>query len=223
MSTTITYDNSVDIKKDFAKHFPLTRLVFAFHTIRCNIHLEFFTKDEAEEVFTSWKSNFLGSETLIKKAVDPEKPDLSLRITSKACQTNSKTPISRNYWQIVFKAWKHPGSSKKDGTKLETVKLVAKNLNDAERVIWVGIFIESLFYRPIVFQQRWIQVIRCFKCQRLGHVSKNCKSTPRCGHCSSNHNFKSCDKKDSSPNWANCNDNHETDAPECPLIPEKHI
>ena len=105
---------------------------------------------------------------------------------------------------------------KKDGTKLETVKLVAKNLNDTERVMRIGILIESLFYRPTIFQQRSIEVIQCFKCQRFGQVSKNCKSTPRRGHCSGNHNFKSCDKKDSPTNCANCNSNHEADSTECP-------
>ena len=65
---------------DFAKDFSLRQLVFAFQTVRGNIHLKFFTEDDAEEVFTSWKSNFLASETLITKTVDPEKRSISLLI-----------------------------------------------------------------------------------------------------------------------------------------------
>ena len=201
VSKTNTYENSVAIKKNFDKHFPRKRLVFAFHTVRGNIHLEFFTKDESEEVFTSWKSNFLGSETLIKKAVDPEKPNFSPLINGVPSELEDSNieKLQAN----DFEGMKSSRFIKKDGTKLETVKLVAKNLSDVERAVRVGIYIESLFYRPIVFQQRSIQVIRCSKYQRFGHVSKNCKSQPRCGHCLGRQNFKSCDKKDGSPHCAN--------------------
>ena len=54
--------------------------MFAFQTVPGNIHLDLFTKNEAEEDFTSRKSNFIGSEILIKKAVETENQNIRLLI-----------------------------------------------------------------------------------------------------------------------------------------------
>ena len=40
-SSTNRFRDSIEIKREFAKLFPLKRLVFAFNTARGNIHLEF--------------------------------------------------------------------------------------------------------------------------------------------------------------------------------------
>ena len=40
-SSTFNLKDSVQIKKEFAKHFPLERLIHAFDTTRGNVHLDF--------------------------------------------------------------------------------------------------------------------------------------------------------------------------------------
>ena len=84
-------------QKKLCSRFPLKRLVLSFHAVRGNILLEFFTKNEAEEVLFSWKSNFFGSETLFKKAVDPEKPNFSL--LTKGVPTELE-----DSWRLISKA-----------------------------------------------------------------------------------------------------------------------
>ena len=130
-----------------------------------------------------------------QKKVDPEKPIISLLIKGVPTELELENSANEKLLANNFEGMKASRFIKKDGTELETVKLSAKNLNDAERAIRIGIFIESLFYRPIVFRQRSIQVIRCFKCQRFGHVSKSCKSTPGSGHCSATTTSKAVIKK----------------------------
>ena len=43
-SRTFNFKDSVQIKKEFAKHFPLKRLIHAFNTTIGNVHLEFVSK-----------------------------------------------------------------------------------------------------------------------------------------------------------------------------------
>ena len=37
--------------------------------------------------------------------------------------------------------------------------------------------------------------VRCFKCQKYGHVSQNCRGTTKCPICGNNHTFEQCDNK----------------------------
>ena len=74
-SSTFNFRDSVQIKKEFAKHFPLKRLIHAFKTIRGNVHLEFVSKEEADEIFEKRKPEFLGDSTKIRRALSTEKPN----------------------------------------------------------------------------------------------------------------------------------------------------
>ena len=44
-SSTFNFKDIIQIKKEFAKHFPLKRLIHAFNTTRGKAHLEFVSKD----------------------------------------------------------------------------------------------------------------------------------------------------------------------------------
>ena len=68
-SSTFKFRDSVQMKNEFAKHFPLKRLIRAFNTIRGNVHLEFVSKEEADEVFKKCKPEFLGDSTKIRRAL----------------------------------------------------------------------------------------------------------------------------------------------------------
>ena len=51
VTNTTNFSNSVAIKKEFAKIFPLKRLIHAFTTVRGKIHLDFQIEKEATEIF----------------------------------------------------------------------------------------------------------------------------------------------------------------------------
>jgi len=57
--------------------------------------------------------------------------------------------------------------------------------------------------------------LRCFKCNRYGHVANYCKSKERCSNCGSAHNWKNCDY----PNrrCPNCKGNQSAANTGCPL------
>ena len=54
---------SIKTKRD--KLFLLKQLVYAFNTARGNIHLEFHSSQEADDVFSSWHENILGTNTSV--------------------------------------------------------------------------------------------------------------------------------------------------------------
>ncbi len=53
-----------------------------------------------------------------------------------------------------------------------------------------------------------LPIVKCFRCQRFGHKSKECrKTTDICGHCGGDHKSKECNLEESQPFCSNC-DNH---------------
>ena len=71
---TKSFRDSMSIKIDFAKYFPLKRLAYAFNTARGNIHIQFMSIEEASEVLNNWNENCSGEKTQIQKANQPERP-----------------------------------------------------------------------------------------------------------------------------------------------------
>ena len=61
--------------------------------------------------------------------------------------------------------------------------------------------------------------LRCYNCQRIGHLAKNCKADPRCLICSGKHCYEECQNK-SQENFkcANCNGSHKANSKECKTI-----
>jgi len=72
----------------------------------------------------------------------------------------------------------------------------------------------------------YVDVTRCFKCQRYGHVAKKCTNTKEvCSHCSGEHKYKECKKSNQreAAKCANCQRegrkevNHPTSWRGCPV------
>ena len=94
---------------------------------------------------------------------------------------------------------------KAEGKILQTVKLTFQSELQYNTAISEGIFIESLYYTPYEFVQRGIRIIRCFNCQKFGHLSGNCNSKTACKHCSEEHKIDNCTNKESGGKCLNCN------------------
>ena len=65
-------------------------------------------------------------------------------------------------------------------------------------------FSSTLYYKTIASVQNGIQIIRCFKCQKFGHISTKYQSGEKCGHCSEDHLFRDCPNKNQESKCANC-------------------
>ena len=104
---------------------------------------------------------------------------------------------------------------KKDRTPLDTVKRVFKSGQLHEKALNEGIFVDNVCYRTQKFIQTGIQIICCFKCQKFGHFSMNCKSDIACGHCTGIHKYKDCTMKHETPKCVNCSKAHTSDSTSC--------
>ena len=66
----------------------------------------------------------------------------------------------------------------------------------------------------VIEKQRRTRVIRCYKCQRFGHLAKFCTNHIRCEFCAGSHE---CDKKCFGEAFcANCSGNHPSYSTSCP-------
>ena len=84
-------------------------------------------------------------------------------------------------------------------------------LNKMHKKLKVDYLSCSVFLRP--------ESVRCYKCQRLGHVAQSCKNETTCVVCGEGHNSKDCKN---APHCVNCAESdldircdHGADSPDC--------
>ena len=212
-SSTFNFKDGVQIKKEFAKHFQLKRLIHAINTTRGNVHLEFVSKEEADENFEKWKPEFLGDSTKITRALSTEKPNRAVIIKKFPLDLNDE--MIQSCLDTQFKDAKATRFIKRDSTKLGTVEIVLKSENDLGKALHQGLFFDSIYYNTTLFVQNGIQIKRCFKCQNFGHISAKCQSGEKFGHCSENHLFRDCPNENQESKCANCNLNHPANYIQC--------
>ena len=179
--------------------------MYAFNT-RGNNHLEFASKEEADELYDSWQPKYLGEASIVRKITNTEKPNRAVII--KGVQKQLADKEIQNSLNEQFDRSKGTRFVKRDLTVLGTVKIVLKTDGDVQKALEHGLFIDMIYYSASPFIQKEILIIRCFKCQKFGHVSANCKSETKCGHCGGEHSFQDCENKTKTPKCSNCGGDH---------------
>ena len=86
-----------------------------------------------------------------------------------------------------------------------------------------GIYANYRLYRAEEFRNR-IKLIQCFKCQKFGHIAKNCKSSPRCSQCGGEHKIENGKMEKCTANTKkcpNCGGQHSSSYGGCAKIKNK--
>ncbi|XP_013883765.1 uncharacterized protein LOC106532290, partial [Austrofundulus limnaeus] len=90
--------------------------------------------------------------------------------------------------------------NKRDGTLKDTMSVILQFENVMPESIQIGyVNFKVRTYIP--------NPLRCFICQRMGHVAKECKGKIRCARCSGPHEYGKCEK-DSKVKCCNCGGEH---------------
>ena len=189
-------------------HLPPLKRVKHWH-----VHREFVSKEETDEVSETWKPDFLGGSTKIRRTLSTEKPNragiikkVPLDVTDEMIQSSLDTQLADA---------KATRFIKRHSRKLGTVKIMLKSENDLGKALHQELFIDCIYYKTTPFVQNGIQIVRCFKCQKFGHISANCQPTEKCGHCSENHLFRDCPNRNQESKCANCNLKHPANYIQC--------
>ena len=122
-------------------------------------------------------------------------------------------PLDMNLAEIKKELEKNNAVKIEQIKRLQKFDKIKKEKIDTESIILdYGQEIEFpkymyLGYRRITVKQFIPYPVRCFKCQKFGHVKENCRAKVKCPICSEEHTFENCDKKDMKK-CCNCGQNH---------------
>ena len=206
--------SSGDIRKIINKEFPGIIIRNARTTVGGSILLEFDNKIAADEVQTKWKNTLFGGNEGLKRVNEPNHAIIvkHVYVVDKSDEQLVKE-ITDNYPNV-----KKCELFKKDERFTGTIKLVFNGTETIQNLLVNRISIFRQMYIVDVFNPK-PRVIKCNYCQKIGHVSRLCRSeNPKCGKCTSEeHETKNCQTPPASYKCCHCHGNHITGNPQCPV------
>ena len=166
-------------------------------------------------ILTAWDNNLFGGNDGIVKH-QPKHTAGILKHVENLPEKDIDNAIKQEYPEARVELFK------KRERFTGTVKVILKDEDTLKRAIQNKIKINSQIYPVEVFNQK-PKVIKCHRCQDLGHVIRLCHSDhPVCGKCSRNdHETKDCVIQEGSYKCAHCGGNHITGSYTCDRIKEK--
>ena len=131
------YRDSFEIKRAFSKVFPKKKLVVVFNTARGNFLLKFSNPQEADEVFSNWKLEYLGPQTNIRKASSrsEQKSAVTKGVPNDIEEVHIKAILQEKYPRIYVTRF-----VKAEGKILQTVKLTFQSELQYSTAISEGVF-----------------------------------------------------------------------------------
>jgi hypothetical protein len=210
---SVEYQDSKAILREVNRNKPTLNVYHAYPLPGGGICLHLQSAIDVDHALDDWPSGAFQSE-----AIYPHLP---------ACRSDNITVIARNvntyatehllehelataYNQPVFvKRFRN----RQTGKPIPVISVKFGDNQTTSQVITNGLLLQG---KTIPCEpKRANKVIRCFKCQKFGHVARNCKHIDACITCGCDHspeqdctNILSC---------ANCKGNHRADNNQCPV------
>ena len=204
--------NSWEIRKEFNKHFPEIAIKAAIPTATGSVRLEFESKESRDGVISDWKDTMFGGNKGIKAPTVKPTVGLIKGVNTEESIEDIEEEIQASY----------PGTTvdffKRDMKITGTIKLIFRDhesYNKAQNDGGIKICAIKYLMEQFVFKPR---VIRCFKCQAYGHISKNCRAKQAiCGKCCKvGHESQECEATLSNgPVCIHCKGSHFTGSKFC--------
>ena len=204
--------NSYMIRKAFYKDYKNIPMKAAIVTAGGSIRLQFQDEETRDEVLKNWNKTVLGgNEGAVKPSVG-KKIGLLKEVDKDLEKEFITSEINKAYPDTETDLFM------KNGKFMGVIKLTFKDQTAYDEAKKNGVIIENGKYiiEEYISKPR---VIRCYRCQAYGHISRLCRSKKvRCGNCcEEGHESKDCENNtdQSKPKCLHCKLDHRTGSNQC--------
>ena len=139
-------------------------------------------------------------------STNTQDPNLTNNITAQNNQGRPALKVTRAKWLHQ----NHPENKTHAALVLTFI-----SPEDADYAIERGIILNHTMHVAVLHNHQYM-ITQCFKCQKYGHISTNCRRETKCGRCAGDHSTQACDRETNTPKCANCARRHFSWSGECP-------
>jgi len=200
-----------DFKLNFASLFPNMKIKSAYKKPNKDVTVILFNEFDAMSVISKWNQTYFGSNTSVSRPGASVVnsviiKDMPLKLMENELlneiqeQYNSATEITR---------------FKKDNKLMPVVKVDFNSVTDFNKCLTNGVTVKNMFFNPVAYRALR-KPLRCYNCNKFGHISSNCKSKKTCSTCAAEgHCFKDCSSNEFK--CINCSGAHKAISTDCPV------
>ena len=179
------YINSKQILREIQKHSEIS-VEYAYQLARGDLAIHLKSKEDRDILFSDLTpASFGGAKKHYPNSVKSvivfvKGVDTSCHISELITQLNSQGIFPLNQRRLI---------NRDTGRPTQTIRLECNAVDAAILMNEIELSINNM---KCTFERARTTIIRCFNCQKFGHISKNCRNPPQCVRCSANHNTVNC-------------------------------
>lgn len=203
---------SEHIRREFNKHYEGLLMKHGRTTVGGGILMEFEDVETADLVSAGWKDTFFGGNSGLKIPGEGNKVGIIKHVHNDMTEEEMTAELQEKFPGSTCEFFKRPKTEEFNGI----IKVEFADVSMLEKAINEKFFFGRQRFKVEVYKRK-IQVVKCHRCQKFGHIARLCNSDkPKCGKCSrENHETRDC-KNTTNYKCAHCNQNHITGTAVCP-------
>ena len=212
------FANSIGLRRNLSKIFPLIAIDIAMTTTSGFVQYQFRTKEDADKVMQNWDSNNFGGGT---KAIQPQaKTSIGIArdVPIDYTEEELSAEIKENYGATEVKRLL------RNEKPLPLLKVFFDTPELLQQAMASGIKLkEGLLIHVEESTHRGGRIIRCYNCQKFGHVQARCTNSLKCvkcgeeGHRHQDNGDQKCTKD---IKCSNCGEQHQANSYLCSKFKE---
>ena len=210
--------DSADIKREFNRHHPHLVIRGARTTPAGSIVIELDEPEIAKQVKEDWKPTSFGGNSGVVYPSEKGATGIILEADKSLTEQVINDEVTKVYEKATIDCY----TNKQTGKFTGTIKIQFSTPNDLEKAMSDNVILGRGMYQVHEFRHQ-PKVIKCHKCQGIGHIAKNCRSKfMKCGKCCSfEHETRTCAVQTDKYKCAHCGENHITGSRSCRVMKEK--
>lgn len=201
----------------FSTLFPKCKIVGTYRKPSGTIVLYFDDVVNKDRVSKEWQSHYFGTSTRVVDPTNRPSNDRNLSVVVKNVPKHLSEASILNSISVDYHSCVSVTRFNKNNMILPIIKADFTAATDRDKIIHEGFFIENIFLKAELYTVL-ASPIRCFNCQRFGHISQNCKHSIRCVKCTGNHKHKDCSAAE--VKCCGCGGKHLSSDRKCPSFLE---